>query len=131
MTQSLVGYQITSSKLFGAELIEMHANKRVEELWLYTLDTKHRVLNEYLISKGTLNSTPINIKEITYHAIMDNAQSVIITHNHPSGDPTQSSADRQGYQKVGEAIQMFNMSVLDSFVTGSDSYTSSQEESRF
>ncbi len=61
-----------------------------EELWVVNIDTRNRVLNLTKLYMGSVNQSQVRIGEIFRQAIIDNAPSIIIAHNHPSGDPTPS-----------------------------------------
>ena len=61
-----------------------------EELWVIDLDTRNRVLNLVKLYQGSVNSSQVRVAEVFRQAIIDNSPSILIAHNHPSGDPTPS-----------------------------------------
>jgi len=64
-----------------------------EEFHVLTLDTKNKITGIFRISVGTLDASLVHPREVFKPAIMQSASSVILTHNHPSGDPTPSNPD--------------------------------------
>ena len=64
-----------------------------EKLIAISLDTKNQPTNINVVSIGSLNSSIVHPREVFKLAILSNANSIIISHNHPSGDPTQSRED--------------------------------------
>ena len=64
-----------------------------EEFHIVTLDTKNKIQNTHCITAGTLDASLIHPREVFKPAIRDSAASVILVHNHPSGDPTPSRED--------------------------------------
>ncbi|MBI1800828.1 MAG: JAB domain-containing protein, partial [Chloroflexi bacterium] len=64
-----------------------------EQLYAISLNTRGRVLSTAMIYQGSLNTITLRMAEVFRPAIMDNAASLIVAHNHPSGDPTPSPED--------------------------------------
>jgi len=64
-----------------------------EELWVMLLDTRNRLLKIDHLYKGSLNSSMVRVGEVFKAAIRRNAASLLVMHNHPSGDPTPSPDD--------------------------------------
>ena len=100
-----------------------------EELWLLLLNSKNQVLAIRRMYRGTINSSAVRIAELFRAAIRENAASIIITHNHPSGDPTPSPED---VKVTGEAVQaghLLDVEVLDHIIVGGgrDRYVSMKE----
>ena len=72
----------------------LKADEQAEEnLWLITLDTKNNITGIFEVSRGSLNSSIVHPREIFKRAVMQNASSILIIHNHPSFDPAPSSED--------------------------------------
>jgi DNA repair protein RadC len=80
-----------------------------------------------VVSKGALNSSCITMKEILSEPIKQMAASIIIVHNHPSGDTTPSRADVTFTKNVIENARLFDIEVMDHIVIGKDNYTSIKE----
>ncbi len=82
------------------------------------LDSKNNVIKEETIAKGTLNSTLIHPREVFKLAIKESANSIILVHNHPSGDPTPSAEDKEVTEKLREAGKALHMELVDHVVIG-------------
>ncbi len=70
------------------------------------LDSKNRIVKDEVISIGTLNASIIHPREVFKSAIRENANSIILVHNHPSGDPEPSAEDEQITEKLFEAGEL-------------------------
>jgi len=98
-----------------------------EELRVLLLDTKNRVQKTVTVYTGSLHSAVIRAGELFQEAVRLNAASVILVHNHTTGDPTPSSDDKQLTRIVVEAGGLLNIEVLDHIVIGKDRYVSMKE----
>ena len=95
-----------------------------EEFWVILLDTRSQVIKIEMISVGILNSSIIHPREVFKEAIKSSAASVILAHNHPSGDPTPSAEDLDVTQRIVEAGRLIGIEVIDHIVIGDNVYTS-------
>jgi DNA repair protein RadC len=102
---------------------EMGALER-EHLRALLLDTRNRVIKISEIYKGSLNSSVIRVGEVFRDAVRINAASIIVVHNHPSGDPTPSPEDVAVTRAIIEAGDLLNIEVLDHLVIGKQSFVS-------
>jgi DNA repair protein RadC len=84
-----------------------------EELWVLLLDTRNRLLRIEQLYRGSLNASSVRLAEIFKGGIRHNAASLIIVHNHPSGDPSPSPEDVNLTRTLIEAGKMLEMPVLD------------------
>ena len=82
----------------------------------FFLDRKNMFCGFSLLSVGGLNHCTIDQKEIARNAILSFASGVILVHNHPSGNMEPSAADRQITKRVKEAINLFDINLLDHFI---------------
>lgn len=82
------------------------------------LDIKHKVLGFHELFRGTLSSTTVHPRELVKLALEHNAAAVILSHNHPSGDPTPSKADVHMTEALREALALVDVKVLDHIVVG-------------
>ena len=94
----------------------------VEQVKMLALDTKNKVIGVFDVATGTLNASVIHPRDIFQRAILVNAASVIIVHNHPSGDPTPSPEDVELTKRMAEAGRIFDIPVLDHVVVGEGKY---------
>ena len=92
-----------------------------------SLDSKNRLLKAETISVGTLSSSLAHPREVFRSAILANAASVIIVHNHPSGDPTPSQEDISVTKRLCEAGKLIGIEVLDHVILGDNRSVSLHE----
>ena len=84
------------------------------------LDNKHQVISFKELFHGTLDGASVYPREVVKLVLQQNAAAVIFAHNHPSGNSTPSSADRQITLKLKDALAMIDVRVLDHFIVGDD-----------
>ena len=99
----------------------------VETAMMLALDTKNKVIGVFTVSTGSLNASIIHPRDIFQRAILSNAASVILVHNHPSGDPTPSPEDIELTRKLVEAGKVMDIGVLDHIIVGEGRYSSLKE----
>ncbi|NLW56167.1 MAG: DNA repair protein RadC [Firmicutes bacterium] len=90
------------------------------------LDTKNRIVNIHTVSIGTLNSSLVHPREVFKSAIITNAASIIIAHNHPSGECYPSAEDLEITRRLIDAGSLLGIPVLDSIIVSDDSYLVNQ-----
>ena len=98
-----------------------------EEVRLLVLDTKHHVLAQPTLYRGSINSSPARVAEVFREAVRRNAFAIALAHNHPSGDPAPSSADVAFTEAVVDAGQLLDVKVLDHLVFGHGKYVSMRQ----
>ena len=99
-----------------------------EEFWVCVLDQRNRVVRIVALYRGTVNCAHIRVSEIFRIPIIENAPSIILFHNHPSGDPTPSPEDITLTRTVREAGKLLDIEVIDHIVIGSSgNYVSLKE----
>lgn len=99
-----------------------------EELWVICLDTRNRVMNLVALYKGCVNSSQVRIAEVFHQAIIDNCPSILIAHNHPSGDTTPSPEDVAVTRNINQAGKLLEISVLDHLVISRGKFVSLKEK---
>lgn len=99
----------------------------VEMAQMLALDTKNKIIGIFVISTGSLNASIIHPRDIFQRAILSNAASVILVHNHPSGDPTPSSEDIELTNKLVQVGKMMDLPILDHVVIGDGKFVSLKE----
>ena len=92
------------------------------------MNTKSRLIGETDISKGTGNSAVISPRELFVEALQKNAVSIVLLHNHPSGDPTPSKEDVLITRRIQEAGRLIGVELLDHIVIGDNCYVSLREK---
>lgn len=111
---------VDDAKLFAVKhLTGYFLDKRdAEEFLVITLDTQHRPIRIVRVTRGTLNASLVHPREVFRAAIADCAASVILAHNHPSGDPTPSQEDIATTSRLKQAGDIVGIRVLDHIVVG-------------
>ena len=100
---------------------------RQEEFHIVTLDTKNQVIDTHQITVGTLDASLVHPREVFRAAIRDAAASIILVHNHPSGDPTPSPEDFSVTNRLESSGKTLGIQVLDHIVLGKTSAVSIRE----
>lgn len=104
---------------------------RQEHLLMMLFDTKNHLLCEQLISKGSVNTSIAEPREIFREALRYGAVSIILIHNHPSGDPTPSHADIAITERIFDAGQLLGIQLLDHIIIGNRQYISMKQQQLF
>lgn len=89
-----------------------------EHFWTLALNTKNGLLRIIEVSVGSLNASIVHPRELFRDAVRVSASSVVVVHNHPSGDPTPSGADIQLTRRLVKAGDVLGIDVLDHVVIG-------------
>lgn len=101
--------------------------ERKEILKVIVLNNKNKILNMVNVAEGTQNSVSAEPKEVLTEAIRLGAMGIILTHNHPSGDPTPSKQDILYTNRVFEAANILGIQLLDHIIIGDEKYISLRE----
>ena len=96
----------------------------VEEFHVAVLDAQHRLQRDILVSRGILNSSLVHPREVFREAIAERAASLVLVHNHPSGDPNPSLDDRMVTDQLVAAGEVVGIAVRDHVVVGRGRYVS-------
>ena len=91
------------------------------------LDTQHRLIEYVEMFRGTIDSASVYPREVVKQALRLNAAAVIVSHNHPSGNPEPSAADRALTQRLKESLALVDVRTLDHIVVTGSSTTSFAE----
>ena len=102
-----------------------------EHLIVFMLDCKNKVIGVNTVSIGTLSMTTLHPREVFKPAILANASSIIIAHNHPSGDTTPSTDDVEALRRTREAGRLLGIEVLDSLIAGAFDCRSLRDDGLF
>src|SRR6266404_472628 len=89
-----------------------------EEFRVLLLNTKNALIKKCEVSRGSLNASIVEPREVFKDAIAASAASMILVHNHPSGDPTPSSEDIAVTKRLVKAGDLLNIAVLDHIILG-------------
>jgi DNA repair protein RadC len=113
----------------AAELVRYAMTALEQEvLKVLLLDTRNHVLRIQEVYQGSLNMSLVRVGEVFKQAIRQNAASIIVVHNHPSGDPTPSPEDVALTRAIVQAGKLLDIDVLDHLVIGGGKFVSLKEK---
>lgn len=95
-----------------------------EHCYILCLDTKGKPIGVFFISAGTLGTCIVDPQVVLQRVLLCNARSFLLFHNHPSGDPTPSEADRKLTNRMKEISELMKISFFDHIIIGKDRYYS-------
>lgn len=121
--------QINSTEQAGEYFQRLLQHEEQENLFVLLLDTKNKIIKTKKIFVGSLNSSVIHPREIFKEALRYPTASIILSHNHPSGDTTPSRSDLLSTRRIKEAGDVIGIRVLDHIIVGRDGFTSLAEDS--
>ena len=108
---------ICEPKTVRAECCDMSTMAQ-ESFQILTLNPKSKLIDRHLITLGLADSSLVHPREVFRPAILDGASSIILVHNHPSGDPTPSVEDIRITRQLIEAGNILGIKILDHIVIG-------------
>lgn len=82
------------------------------------LDTRHRLINYAELFQGTVDGAEVHPREVVRGALLHNAAALIVAHNHPSGSPEPSAADRAVTARLKQALALVDVRLLDHIIVG-------------
>lgn len=112
----------------AAYYMEQLRHQEQELMICMMLDNQNHLLNDIVLSKGTVNATLITPREVYVEALRHHAVSLILVHNHPGGNPAPSRCDREVTERVYRAGEMLGIQLLDHIIIGDHRYVSFKEE---
>ena len=98
-----------------------------ERFLVLLLDGRHRVIGESLVSQGTLTASLVHPREVFAPAIRRAAAAIVLVHNHPSGDPTPSSEDRNVTERLRGAGELLGIRVVDHVIVSASGFYSFEQ----
>lgn len=120
--------QAVHSPQEAADLVQYEMSAlESEELRVILLDTRNRVLDTVTVYKGSVNNSQVRVGELFKAAIRRNAASLIVAHNHPSGDPTPSPDDVAVTRAIVQAGKLLDVEVLDHLIIGHGRFVSMKD----
>jgi DNA repair protein RadC len=120
-------YQIRAPGDAGVLLLPILGHQVQEHFMVLYLDTRNRVVDQETLYIGSLNTSLVRIGEVFRGAVRRNCASVIVAHNHPSGDPSPSPEDIALTRRLVQAGKLLEIEVLDHLVVGQNRYVSLRE----
>jgi DNA repair protein RadC len=98
-----------------------------EEMWVLLINSKNQITHEVMVYRGQVGQISIREAELLKEAVKVNAPALILSHCHPSGDPTPSPEDVGVTAQINQAANLLGLDLLDHIVVGKDSWVSLKE----
>lgn len=98
-----------------------------EEMRVVLLNTKNQILSIPRVYKGSINTSLIRVSELFREAVRENCATLVVVHNHPSGDPAPSPEDVKVTEQIVKAGKLLDIEVLDHIIIGQQRYISLKE----
>ncbi len=121
-------YVIRSPEDGADYLMEELRNLNQEHFVVIFLNTKNQIIHRQTIFIGSLNASIVHPREVYREAVKRSAASIIVAHNHPSGDPTPSQEDIHVTRRLAESGKMIGIELLDHLVIGDRKFVSLKEK---
>lgn len=112
---------------FARDFLRLHEQSE-EYLYMICMNTKNVIHGVFELSHGNVNSSIFGVREIFQKDLLANAVSIILLHNHPSGNPKPSVQDIESTKRAVEAGRIVGVEVLDHLIIGDTSYVSLKEK---
>lgn len=125
--KSIRNIKIGSPESVADIFMERYKYEEREHFSLLLLDTKNQIIGEVRISTGDLNRSIVNPREVFKIAVKRSANSIILIHNHPSGDTRPSKEDIAVTQRLIEGAKILGINILDHIIIGYNEYFSMKE----
>lgn len=121
--------KIKSSKDIAAIMRSLiPGNTDHEECWVAYLKKSSEIIDIQQVTVGNLDSVIFDVRRIVKNTLLCDAKSILICHNHPSGDPTPGLADMRETEKLKKALDIFDLTLMDHIILGTKTYYSFAEE---
>jgi DNA repair protein RadC len=111
-------------------LMPLYGGFRVERFGVVSLDAKLQLIRTTILSVGSVDSSIAHPREIFREAALASAASVVVFHNHPSGDPTPSADDIRLTERLKEAGEVMGIAMVDHIVLGDGRWFSFRDANR-
>ena len=119
--------RLTSSRLAGEYLVDMLGGRNTEAFYILCLDAQRRLNSAAIVSEGTVEEAPVYIRNIVQTALLYDAVSVVLSHNHPGGSVSASGADIEATRQIIRAFELLEIGVLDHIIVAGPRYYSFAE----
>lgn len=121
---------IRSSKDIYALFHPLMCDLPTEEFWVLTINQALKVIDQTLLSRGGINLTAVDIRELIRVAVLKRATQVAVVHNHPSGNPNPSMEDVRLTERICEACRLMDIRLVDHLIVCDGNYYSFSDEGR-
>jgi len=119
---------VRSSNAAAGILAPILKNLSHEECWVLYLNKSGRLIGKERISSGGVSATVFDTRIVVKKALEKLASSIVLAHNHPSGNPFPGEADRRNTEALKGAVTLFDISLLDHIIIAGDKYYSFSDE---
>lgn len=125
-------FKVTDAyQLYKAMCDIYHINRQSEEvLYVVCVDIKLKIIGIHEVSRGTIDASLVNQRELFKRVLLNNAAKIFIVHNHPSGVSTPSNADFIVTEKIDRASKLLDIVLLDHIIIGDGEYYSFKEQKK-
>jgi DNA repair protein RadC len=120
--------ELSSPEAVANLLMPEMRDLQVEEFRALMLDTRSRLMRDVTVSRGTLDASLVHPREVFKAAIACSAASLVVVHNHPTGDPTPSQEDRDITRRLLDAGKVVGVELLDHVIIGDGRWVSLMRE---
>jgi DNA repair protein RadC len=115
----------------GAALVRANMRQRQERLGAFFLDSRQKIIVQREIFVGTVTFAAVSTRDILRAAVEENAVSIALYHNHPSGDPTPSGHDLEFTKQLRDALALADIELVDHLITGGHQFYSMKRKALF
>lgn len=120
--------KVTSSRIVFDQMQPIIGELPHEEFWILCLNNSNKIIYKFQISKGGITGTMVDLRLIFKTLFEQNATSLILAHNHPSGNLTPSEADKNLTKRIKEASKQLDINLLDHLIVTENGYFSFADE---
>ncbi len=118
-------------QLYKAMCDIYHIDRQAEEtFYVICVNIKNKIIGVHEVSRGTIDASLVNQREVFKRVLLNNAAKIFIVHNHPSGNTTPSNADFMVTSKVQKAGDLLDIKLLDHIIIGDGEYYSFKEHDK-
>ena len=119
--------QLTDPESVAAYYMERMRHCEREQVILLMMDNRNRLIEEHVISQGTVNASIMSAREIFMTALRKGAVYIMLLHNHPGGDPTPGKQDITVTERIKKASELIEIPLIDHIIIGDRKYFSFKE----
>ncbi len=123
-TPLLPGEKLQSPEQVAAHFGARMRRYRQEVFVVLLLDSRHRMIGEVEVSRGSLNQSLVHPREVFAPALRESAAAILVLHNHPSGDPQPSREDHEVTRRLVRAGEILGIRLVDHLVIANEAFTS-------
>ena len=119
--------KLNSSKVIYDYFKSLFIGEKQESFYAIYLDSKSKLISYKLLFKGTLNKSYVHPREVFKYAFLESAYSIVVLHNHPSGDASPSKEDEELTYSLMKVGSLVSIPIVDHIIIGRDNYFSFYE----